>query len=70
MGKISKGVNCSIIGCSEKAIKSLSTSKVVSIDFQISSKHRRVYLCEKHYKEYKKKIKNKEKMEKWRYKPF
>lgn len=58
MGKISKGVNCSIIGCPEKAIKSLSTSKVVSVGFQISSKYRRVYLCEKHYKEFKKKWKN------------
>ena len=47
MGRIEKGVKCSLIGCNDKAIRSLSFEKVESIGMKLEGE-RRAYLCEKH----------------------
>lgn len=65
MGKISKGTKCSIIDCNEFAIRSISSRKVKSVGLNIPES-RRTYLCEKHYKEYKKGGKRERRFEKWR----
>ncbi len=58
MGKISKGVNCSVVGCSNKAEKSLSYERAsLASSFSFSSKLRTVYLCKEHYKIWKKETK-------------
>ena len=51
-----KGKNCSVRGCSELAIRSLSENKwkkyVEKADLQIyENKQRKIYLCKNHYKE-------------------
>jgi len=66
MGKIEKGQNCSAINCSEKAIRSLSSEEVKSIDIDVKE-GRKAYLCEKHYKDYKKRCKDKKRIDKWRW---
>jgi len=68
LGRINKGVKCSVSGCSREAIRSLSTEKVRSAGLNVGSSERRSYLCKEHYKEYKKKTKKEKIFEKWRYK--
>ncbi|MCD6485467.1 MAG: hypothetical protein J7L47_10205 [Candidatus Odinarchaeota archaeon] len=74
MGKIDKGVLCSIEGCAEKAVRSLSLGKLSGIDIRPLKlkphKGSRIYLCEKHYKEIRKKIRKMEKLERMRFKGF
>ena len=67
MGRIDKGVKCSVSGCGREAVRSLSTEKVRSAGLNVGSSERRAYLCKEHYKEYKKKTKKDKQLEKWRY---
>lgn len=66
MGRIEKGVKCSVSGCGREAVRSLSAAKVKAAGLKIGSE-RRAYLCKEHYKEYKKKTKKDKQLEKWRY---
>lgn len=66
MGRVSKGVKCSVAGCDEEAVRSLANEKVSSSGLRVGTA-RRAYLCKDHYKEYKKKIRTERKLEKWRY---
>jgi len=67
LGRIDKGVKCSVSGCGREAVRSLSTEKVRSAGINVGSNERRAYLCKEHYKEYKKKTKKDKQLEKWRY---
>lgn len=65
MGRISKGVKCSVEGCNKEAVKSISAEKVQASGLKISES-RRAYLCKEHYKEYKRILKKDKIVEKWR----
>jgi len=67
MGRVAKGVKCSIAGCGKDAIRSLATEKVNAAGLKVSGT-RKAYLCKDHYKEYKKRSKKDKMLEKWRYK--
>jgi len=67
MGKVAKGVKCSVEGCGENATKSISRAKVKGLNFPVTGETGRVYLCEKHWKEYKKAVKKEKRLEKWRW---
>lgn len=67
MGKISKGVKCSITDCNKDAVRSMSIDKVAEAGFKVEGK-RRVYLCKTHYKEYKKATRKNNNIERWRQK--
>jgi len=67
LGRVDKGVKCSVSGCSREAARSLSAGKVRSAGLSVGSSERRAYLCKEHYKEYKKKTKKEKMLEKWRY---
>lgn len=55
MGRVEKGVNCSVSGCSESAERSISGSKAsMAADLEVNTSNKRVYLCRQHYKEWKK----------------
>ena len=56
MGKIDKGVKCSVSGCEKDAVRSISAGKVTAAGLNVESE-RRAYLCKDHYKEFKKKTK-------------
>ena len=59
MGRVNKGINCSVQGCEEKAERSMSESKGMMADeLNLVSSNKRVYLCRTHYKEWKKKTKD------------
>jgi hypothetical protein len=66
LGRVAKGVKCSISGCGNEAVRSLSAEKVKSAGLNVGGE-RRAYLCKEHYKEYKKKTKKDKMLEKWRH---
>ncbi len=65
MGRVDKGVRCSVEGCGERAERSLSRDKASGL--RLSETGRRVYICQKHYKELKKQIKRDKDLEKLRW---
>jgi hypothetical protein len=67
LGRVDKGVKCSVAGCGGEAVRSLSAEKVKSAGLNVGSSERRAYLCKEHYKEYKKRTKKDKMLEKWRH---
>lgn len=67
MGRVAKGVKCSVVGCDKEAVRSLSKEKVSAAGLKVGE-GRRSYLCKDHYKEFKKGTKKDKMLEKWRYK--
>ena len=66
MGKIDKGVKCSVSGCEKDAVRSIAAAKVTAAGLKIGAE-RRAYLCKEHYKEFKKATKKDRTLEKWRH---
>jgi hypothetical protein len=66
LGRIDKGVKCSVVGCGKDAERSVSLDKVKSAKMNVTG-DKRAYLCHDHYKEFKKKSKKDKTLEKWRY---
>jgi len=66
MGKVSAGVKCSVTGCNEHAVKSVSLNRARSAGLEVPE-GRRAYLCKVHYKELKKRLKKERVIEKWRH---
>ncbi len=70
MGKIGKGQACSVSGCGKQAERSLpledASHAFKSSELQTNPGSRRVYLCDNHYKVYKKGTKKEKTLEKWR----
>ncbi len=66
MGKVSKGVKCSVEGCEERAVKSVSSQRIPS-SMKLRESGRRAYLCETHWKQFKKLTKKEREIEKMRY---
>ena len=55
MGRVDKGVNCSVNGCENSAERSISASKAsMDSDLVVNTSNKRVYLCRQHYKGWKK----------------
>jgi len=67
VGRIEKGVKCSVSGCGREAARSISANKVKAAGLSVSSKEKRAFICREHYKEYKKKTKKDKTLEKWRW---
>jgi len=70
MGKIRKGVKCSIQGCEEKAVRSIPVAQFNQVRSQLKLKanvQSRAYLCEKHYKAIRKELKRLRKIERKRF---
>ena len=66
MGKVSKGVKCSVVGCENRAVKSVSAQGIPS-SMKVEATGRRAYHCEKHWKEFKKLTKDERRIERLRY---
>ena len=67
LGKIDRGIKCSVTRCKADAIRSITAGKVTAAGLRIDTE-RRAYLCKEHYREYKKATKKDRTLEKWRYK--
>jgi len=66
LGRVKKGEKCSVKGCNEEAVRSLSVSKVKNAGLDVEGA-KRAYLCKEHYKEFKKGNKKDAQIEKWRH---
>jgi hypothetical protein len=66
MGRVSKGVKCSVTGCGNDAVRSLAGDKVMVAGLKVGEV-RRAYLCREHYKEFKRHTKQDRMLEKWRH---
>ena len=66
LGKIDKGVKCSVSGCGKDAMRSIAAAKVTAAGLKIATE-RRAYLCKEHYREFKKATKKDRTLEKWRH---
>jgi len=66
LGRIDKGVKCSVSGCDKDALRSIAAGKVTAAGLKIRTE-RRAYLCKEHYKEFKKATKKERTLEKWRH---
>jgi len=66
VGKIPKGQKCTVVGCDAPAVRSLPAEKVAGAGLRLGG-GRRAYLCEKHYKEYKRRTRKERRLEKWRF---
>lgn len=68
MGRISKGVKCTVTGCGKDAVRSIATDKASAAGLDVGHA-KRAYLCKEHYKQFKKGSKKDRMLEKWRYHP-
>jgi hypothetical protein len=68
MGRVDKGVNCSIQGCDQTALRSMSGSKAsMAANMDLDSTSKRIYLCKTHYREWKKASKSERENERARW---
>jgi hypothetical protein len=67
LGKVDKGIGCSVVGCKNPAIRSLSRSEVGGSGLSVGGEGRRVYLCHDHYKDWKKATKKSRSLERSRW---
>jgi hypothetical protein len=69
LGKVGKGVKCSVSGCGEDAVRSVPAEEAAHAGLKVTATTGRCYLCKNHYKEMKKKTKKDRQVERWRMKP-
>lgn len=67
LGKVSKGIKCTITGCAEDAVRSISSEDVSKAGLKAAPG--RGYLCKNHYRELKKKLRKDRQIDKWRMMP-
>lgn len=70
MGLISKGAKCSVTGCDNDGVRSLTASKVEGTGVGIPNGLKKAILCKEHYKEWKKATKDDRDTEKARFSRF
>ena len=65
MGRIGKGQKCTVQGCENTAVRSVNVAKAKNAGLNVEGKS--AYVCEEHYKQYKKGNKEADQIEKWRH---
>jgi len=66
MGKVAKGVNCSVTGCGNSAERSISRGQIGASGLRVEGE-RRVFLCHDHYKIWKKATKKDRELDRVRF---
>jgi hypothetical protein len=54
LGRVEKGIGCSVPGCPNSAERSLSRQQLSGSGLSAGGEGRRVFLCREHYKAWKK----------------
>jgi hypothetical protein len=67
MGKVDKGVACSITGCKNKGERSMGRDQLAGSGLSAAGDGRRIYLCHEHYKAWKKSTKKERGMQRARW---
>ncbi|MCD6510339.1 MAG: hypothetical protein J7L11_08150 [Thermoprotei archaeon] len=72
MGKVKKGITCSVTGCTNPAVKSVSSDEfsMVQTNLSVNVRGSKIYLCKEHYKVFKKASKKLRRLERWRISRF
>ncbi|HIH87830.1 TPA: hypothetical protein HA344_01305 [Candidatus Bathyarchaeota archaeon] len=65
LGKIDKGQKCTVKNCKQDAVRSVSVEKAKAAGLEVEGKN--AYVCEEHYKQFKKGNKKSDQIEKWRF---
>jgi len=67
MGKVEKGVACSVTGCKNPSERSVGREQLAGSGLTAGGEGRRVYLCHDHYKVWKKATKKDRDMQRARW---
>jgi len=67
MGKVEKGVACSVTGCKNLSERSVGRDQLAGSGLTAGGEGRRVYLCHDHYKAWKKATKKDRDMQRARW---
>ena len=67
MGKVDKGIVCTVKDCSNQAERSISKSRLKQGDLSYLDSGNNAYVCKLHYKQWKKSSKNNRELERIRY---
>jgi hypothetical protein len=67
MGKVDKGIGCSVTGCSNKGERSMGRDQLTGSGLTAAGEGRRIYLCHEHYKVWKKSTKKERDMQRARW---
>jgi hypothetical protein len=67
LGRVDKGIGCSVSGCKNPAERSLSRTDMGGSGLSLAGDGRRVYLCRDHYKQWKKATKKSRTLERSRW---
>jgi hypothetical protein len=67
LGKVDRGVGCSVSGCANAAQRSISRGEMGESGLSVGGEGRRVYLCHDHYKAWKKATKKSKSLERARW---
>jgi hypothetical protein len=65
LGRIDKGQKCTVRGCDKEAVRSVNVVKAKAAGLEVNGKS--VYVCDEHYKQFKKGNKKTDQIEKWRH---
>jgi hypothetical protein len=65
LGKIDKGQKCTVKNCKNDAVRSVNVAKAKFAGLDVEGKN--AYVCEEHYKQFKKGNKKSDQIEKWRH---
>ena len=67
MGKVDKGIVCTVKDCSNQAERSISESRLKQGSLSFLEQGNNAYVCKLHYKQWKKSSKNNRELERIRY---
>ncbi len=67
MGRVDKGVRCSVQGCANTAERSVSREQMAGSSLKVAAEGHRVYLCKDHSREWKKSTKKSRDMDRSRW---
>jgi len=65
LGRIDKGQKCTVRNCKSDAVRSVNVAKAKGAGLDVEGKN--AYVCEEHYKLFKKGNKKSDQIEKWRH---
>jgi hypothetical protein len=65
LGRIGKGQKCTVRNCGKDAVRSVNVAKAKAAGLDVEG--RNVYVCEDHYKQFKKGNRKADQIEKWRH---
>jgi hypothetical protein len=66
MGRVAKGMKCSVEGCADDAVRSISAKRVTDHSIE-PGRGGRVYLCKRHYRAHKKNTGDARRVDRWRW---